>query len=128
MFTATQLVVHAVGDYIIQSDWMANNKTKSHWPCFVHALLYTLAFVLLTQSAQALLVIGLTHFLIDRWRVARFVIALRNVILSPSPTVLDIDITTGSPKSCPPFLAVWLLIIVDNIMHVCINALCLKYL
>lgn len=27
-FTADQLVAHAVGDYIIQSDWMAENKRK----------------------------------------------------------------------------------------------------
>lgn len=30
LVTADQLVAHAVGDYILQSDWMANEKTKQH--------------------------------------------------------------------------------------------------
>lgn len=35
---------------------------------------------------------------------------------------------TGYPPDRPPFLAVWLLIIADNILHVLINGLALRYL
>lgn len=35
---------------------------------------------------------------------------------------------TGYHKDVPPWLAVWLLIIVDNAMHIGINALALRYL
>ena len=31
MFTADQLVAHAVGDYILQSHWMATEKTKGNY-------------------------------------------------------------------------------------------------
>ena len=48
MFTADQLVAHAVGDYILQSDWMANEKTKRSLAAAVHALTYALPFLLLT--------------------------------------------------------------------------------
>jgi hypothetical protein len=41
----TQLLAHLFGDYILQSDWMAQNKTKRSWPALVHALLYSLCFV-----------------------------------------------------------------------------------
>jgi hypothetical protein len=40
-----QLLAHLFGDYIFQSDYMAQNKTKRSWPAFVHALLYSLCFV-----------------------------------------------------------------------------------
>jgi len=37
-------------------------------------------------------------------------------------------IATGYPPERPPFLSVWLLIIADNIIHVVINGLALRYL
>jgi hypothetical protein len=67
----TQLLIHLWGDYILQSDWMAQNKTKAYLPAFVHALLYSLGFLLLRPSWKAWLVIAVTHFFIDRYRLAR---------------------------------------------------------
>lgn len=49
-----ELLCHLVGDYILQSDWMATKKTESSWPAIVHAVTYTLLFLFLTQSWQAL--------------------------------------------------------------------------
>lgn len=119
--TADQLLAHAVGDYILQSDWMANEKTKQHTAAAVHAVTYTLPFLLLTQSPAALAAICGTHFAIDRWRLARFVVWAKNY---PWPGALAWSecSATGSPPDRPPFLSVWLLIIADNIMHVVINA------
>lgn len=131
MFTATQLVLHAVGDYVIQSDWMANNKTKAHLPAVCHAVTYILPFLLITQSVPALLVMAGTHLVIDRWRLARFVVAFKTMLLGPWEHGWKtdyLDMTTGAPRGTPPFIAVWVMIIVDNVMHVVINALCLKYL
>ncbi len=116
MFTADQLVAHAVGDYIIQSHWMATEKTKQHTAAAVHAITYTLPFVLITQSPAALAVICGMHFLIDRYRLARFVVWLKNGARGPVTA-------TGYADDVPPFLAVWLLIAADNIMHVICNAL-----
>lgn len=78
MFTADQLVAHAVGDYILQSDWMATRKTSSSVAAAAHAICYTLPFLLITQAPAALAVICGTHFVIDRWRLARFVVWLKN--------------------------------------------------
>ena len=52
------LLAHLVGDYLTQSDWMANEKTKRWWPAWVHAITYGLPFVLITRSVPALVVIG----------------------------------------------------------------------
>ncbi len=30
------LLAHLVGDYLIQSDWMATEKVKRWWPAIVH--------------------------------------------------------------------------------------------
>lgn len=116
MFTADQLVAHAVGDYIIQSHWMATEKTKQHTAAAIHAATYTLPFLLITQSPAALAVICGSHFLIDRYRLARFVVWLKNGARGPVTA-------TGYADDVPPFLAVWLLIAADNIMHVICNAL-----
>jgi hypothetical protein len=127
-FTADQLLAHAIGDYIVQSDWMANEKTKKHLPALAHALTYTAVFLFLTFSWQALLVIGTTHFVIDRWRLARHVCFVKNYPWPGAERKWSKCKGTGYPDERPPWLAVWLLIIADNIMHVCINAAALKWL
>lgn len=135
MFTADQLVAHAVGDYILQSDWMADNKTKSHVAAAIHAITYTLPFLLITLSPAALAVICGTHFVIDRWRLARLVVWLKNgpwdYIEMPGSNggtwKLKTLTATGYQESKPPFLAIWLLIIADNILHVICNALAIFY-
>lgn len=65
--TADQLVAHAVGDYVLQSDWMANEKTKRD----IAALVYVIPFLFLGPSAYAVAFMVVTHFAIDRWRLAR---------------------------------------------------------
>lgn len=127
MVTADQLLAHAVGDYVLQSEWMARTKNRSHLPAAVHAITYTLPFLFLTLNPWALLTISGTHFVIDRWALARYVVWAKN---RPWPGSMSWDEcrTTGFPPETPPWLATWLLIIVDNIMHVLCNALALYYL
>src|SRR6266568_3801123 len=74
-----QLLVHIFGDYALQSDWCAMNKSKRSWPCFVHVFLYTCCFLILTTSWKALLVIGGIHFVLDRWHtIIRHLIWYKN--------------------------------------------------
>ena len=73
-----QLLCHLFGDFFLQSDWMALNKSKRSWPCLVHVCLYALPFLLLTHSWKALAIIAGTHFIIDRFGVARYLIWLKN--------------------------------------------------
>jgi len=126
MITADQVAVAVFADYIAQSDWMARCKTSETFPAFVHAFLYTLCFLVLTTHFDTLLVIGVTHFLIDRFRLARYVVWLKNG-LNPQFKLGPLT-ATGYPDDAPVWLTVWLMIITDNWMHIVINALALHYL
>src|SRR5678815_493843 len=53
VITPGQLIAHAVGDYIFQSDWMANNKTKRSWPAAIHATTYAVSFLPFRPSPAA---------------------------------------------------------------------------
>ncbi len=118
MFTADQIVAHLVGDYLLQSHWMATEKGRSHLAAFAHATAYSLPFLFLVpgglSGALALALIGGTHFVVDRWRLARFVVWLKNGARGPVTA-------TGYPDDVPPWLAVWLLIVADNTIHLLIN-------
>ena len=125
--TAEQILLHMIGDYIIQSDYMAQEKTKSSLPAFWHALSYTLPFLAVTRKPKALGIIGVTHFLIDRFRLARYVCWGKNQ-LAPKKfryTWKDGD-KMGYKNSSPPFLGFWLLIIADNVLHILINGQALR--
>jgi len=50
MFSAPQIVLHMVGDYLLQSHWMATTKTQQSRAALAHALVYSLPFLLLTTS------------------------------------------------------------------------------
>lgn len=132
LITADQLVCHAIGDYLLQSHWMASRKTKSSLAALCHVFTYMLPFFFLRPSFAALAVVVGTHFVIDRWRLARFVVLAKNVCFDFRHKVeerdTDFDLNTGYPLNVPPWLATWLLIIADNILHVVINGLALKYL
>lgn len=114
------LLAHLIGDYVIQSDWMATQKTRRWWPAIAHGLTYTLAYAFVTQSVPALAVIGVTHVLIDRYRLARHVVWLKNQ-LAPAPFRPG-HTATGYAETSKAWLAVWLLIIADNTIHLLINA------
>lgn len=126
MITADQIVAHAVGDYILQSDWMATEKTKKSIAAAVHALTYALPFLLLQPSWAALAVIVGTHFLIDRWRLARYVVWVKNW-MGPNRPWSECK-ATGYPEDRPVWLTVWLLIFADNIIHILINGAALQWL
>lgn len=113
-------MAHMVGDYLIQSHWMANAKTKHWWPAILHGVTYTLPFIFITQSPVALLVIGGTHVVIDHWRLARYVVWFRNQ-LAPRSWRPALDDPNGTPPESPVWLSTWLLFIADNILHMLIN-------
>lgn len=123
------LLAHLVGDYVIQSDWMAAEKTKRWWPAVVHGATYALPFLLITRSPWALLVIAGTHVVIDRFRLARHVCWAKNWIAArgwnrPWRECL----ATGYPPAKPAGFAVALMIVADNTMHLVINSAALTWL
>lgn len=116
---ALAILAHLIGDYPLQSAWMASGKVRRWWPALVHGAVYTLPFLLLTRQPTALLIIGGTHAVIDRYRVARLIVIARDYLAPPSAwrpwrELADVDWTQYKP---------WAMrVITDNTPHLTINA------
>lgn len=57
------LFMHFVADFILQSNWMAQNKSKNNWALFTHVFIYSLPFILISPLYAA--INGLLHLLVD---------------------------------------------------------------
>ncbi len=119
-----QLLCHLVGDYILQSHDMAVNKTSSTKWAVYHGVMYSLPFITIA-SPNALFIISFTHVIIDRLRLAVLITKWKNYIFG-SFNLQALQETY--PEGTPPFLSVWLVIILDNTLHLIINYLAIKYL
>ena len=56
---------HLVGDYVLQSNFIASTKGKNWYHLFVHCVLYTVPFLIVFGWTWQLLIIFLTHMIID---------------------------------------------------------------
>ena len=143
-----QLILHLWGDYLTQSHWMSVEKTKRWWPALLHSTIYSLPFFLI-GSWKAVLVIWSTHVIIDRFRVARYVVWAKNFLgprnvkcsshhsscqcgyclyaLGRNHPWIECS-ATGYHKDVPAWLSTWLMILADNTLHLTINYLALAYL
>lgn len=142
MSAGGQLLAHLVGDYCVQSHFMAQEKTKRHGPALAHAVTYTACFLPLTRNPLRLAVIGGTHFVIDRYRLARYLVWAKNQLV-PAEHRYRLSHADGSgyhaeiapyqhdgtgchAAGTPPWMGTWLMIVADNCAHGCLNALALS--
>lgn len=126
MFTTDQIICHLVGDYVLQTAWMATEKTRRNIATIVHSIVYCLPFLFLQPSCNALTVMVVTHFFIDRFRLARYVVIFRDWLTDGLRSKDCQD--NGFPKETPIWLSGWLAIIVDNVLHIIINGVSIYYL
>jgi hypothetical protein len=97
---------------------MAENKVKSSVAASLHAACYMLPFVIayllgfMYFTWIAYIIMYGTHFIIDRLRLAKYIQRFN----------------TYDASKVPDYLSVWLLIIIDNTLHLTINYLSIKYL
>ncbi len=123
----SELLCHLIGDYVLQNHWMANRKTSSFFVAAVHGLFYSIPFLFLGISPAQWLVSTWTHVLIDHYRIAKLWVDFWGVG-TPGKVMKLFGSRIEQPSEAPPFLGVWLLIIVDNTLHLCINHAVLVYL
>lgn len=123
------ILAHLIGDYLLQSHWMATQKVTRWWPAFVHGVTYTLPFLFITQSPLALIFIAGTHMVIDRYRLAKHLSFAKNFMAPKSywPNWKDSK-ATGYPSETPAWMAVWLMIILDNSLHLVLNLIAVLWL
>lgn len=129
-----QLLAHVLGDYVLQTDRMARRKTGSDYWAWLHVLMYGVPFLILGASWLALSVIVCSHFLIDRYRLALYVVKFKTVLdySLQGPTEIRCRLSNlnafGFPQGTPDYLGFWFLILVDNTLHLTINYYALMYL
>jgi len=132
-----QLLAHLVGDFWMQTDWMALKKKNPGWEgllaCLLHCVLYGLPFLLLTRSWKAMLVIVATHAVIDRSHIVPWLIWVHNLVTPPPVGTKHLPyrecLTNGGyHPSRPAWIAIWLSIITDNSLHLLINYAALRWL
>lgn len=122
-----QLLLHLFGDFIIQNDWMAlkkkENSFKGYLTCLIHCLLYSLPFFLVT-GLNGVSLIFLTHFIIDKYHVIEWFLAVRNNAREEGKLTIK---NFGYGLQRPFAISIWLMIITDNTIHLILNYLFIKY-
>ncbi|WP_066038670.1 DUF3307 domain-containing protein [Herbiconiux solani] len=125
------VLAHLLGDYVFQNNWMANTKTSRWLPAVIHGSVYTAMYaVILQPSVVALLVIGSTHVVIDRFRLVKQLIWVLNQVAPKSfrYSWAEAKANGGYAASTPVWLSTWLMIIVDNTVHLVINTASILWL
>jgi len=134
-----QLILHGIGDYFLQTDKQAlGKKNKGLYGfmcCLKHCITYSLPFLFI-GSWLAVLVIFITHFIIDRTNIIAYALAWKNGVKKYSvddelktKTEIGYDISNfGFGKERPFAITIWLYIICDNLCHIICNYLALRYL
>ncbi len=126
MFTANQIVAHLVGDYLLQSDWMAQKKHSRLDAALVHVFFYTLPFLFITQEPIALILIALSHLVVDYFGLARYVAWLKNRPWPGSRPWKECR-ASGFPPDMPKWRSSWLVVIIDNVIHILCNGVAIYY-
>ena len=119
---------HVLGDYLVQSEWMAMSKSKHSGPALAHAASYTACFLPITRNWKALAVIGGTHYVIDRYRLVQYPMWASNQV-APREYRYPFSASfksTGANYHTPVWLATSLMVIVDNALHHSINKWALR--
>lgn len=126
----TQVLAHFIGDYLLQSSWMATKKFSEWYVACAHAFVYSLVFLLLDPSLAAWTLIFLSHALIDHYRLVRYVLWLKDRLFAPimSKEAFKEFTEHGMPASTPPHVVTFVTIVTDNLLHILINAFALYYL
>lgn len=102
------LLGHLVGDFLLQTSWMARNKATQWLPLLVHVSVYTSVIALFGLfagglSPAAIALIFISHVILDRRSFVQF-------------WVERVQMTTGSESR-------WLTIVADQIFHLLFLAL-----
>ncbi len=61
------IICHLLGDYVLQSDFIAKTKGSNWYHLFVHSLLYCVPFIIFNISVTPFILtfIFITHMIID---------------------------------------------------------------
>lgn len=103
MDLTSAIIGHLVADYLLQFDWIAENKKKNSLICAIHCFIWSIwvCFMGNVWSFAAFNILFITHFIQDRWQIIPWYMK-----------------TIGQKNFTKPPLAPWSLIVVDNVWHI----------
>lgn len=102
------LIAHLIGDFLLQTSWMAKYKATKWLPLLTHVSIYTVVIALFGMfsgglSLSAILIVFLGHIILDRKTFVMF-------------WVQQVQTAKGPEK-------VWLSIVADQIFHLILLAI-----
>lgn len=59
------IMCHAIGDYVLQTDFLAKTKTENCYHLFIHCVLYCVPFAVVYGIDWRIAVLFVTHLTID---------------------------------------------------------------
>lgn len=59
------LLCHFIGDYVLQTDYLATTKGNNWWHLIAHCMTYTTVFLLLFGFDCRIVIILISHLIID---------------------------------------------------------------
>lgn len=120
---------HLVGDYLLQDDWMANNKKKSSSICAIHCTLWTLSVCLFSGWGWLpFLFLWITHFIQDRTKIISWWMSLKWKDQTEFMRCDELRCGDIYEPSIKPGLGPWSVIVVDNVWHILAIWFCWKVL
>lgn len=70
------LICHTIGDYVLQSDFIAKTKGENWYHLFVHSALYCVPFAIAFGLSSAIMFLFATHVIVDaakaRWHLISY--------------------------------------------------------
>lgn len=110
------IVGHLVGDYLLQNDWMAQNKKHEDLPCAVHCFLWALAVCLFAGWSWYIgFLLFWLHYIQDRTNIVAWWMRLKWKDQYRFMQCDDFDLTD---MRVIPGLGPWSIIVVDNVWHI----------
>lgn len=61
----TLIICHMIGDYVLQSDFIATTKGKNWYHLIVHCFLYVVPFIVCFELTWKILFLFISHIIID---------------------------------------------------------------
>lgn len=129
MLMFQMLLGHLVGDYLLQNEWMAINKSKNTWigwsAALLHCMIYTWTICIFMQNFDLIwwVAVFLSHFPIDKFALGEKYMKLKGSSLrkyiddvNTSTSKFYVDTGTGEKIITGGFRAV-VYAVTDNTMH-----------
>jgi hypothetical protein len=103
MNLTSAIIGHLVADYLLQFDFIAEDKKKNSLICALHCLIWTVLVCSMGNiwNIYACSILFATHFIQDRWHIIPWYMK-----------------KIGQKNFTKPPFAPWSLIVVDNVWHI----------